>query len=313
MVKFGIVVNPRSRYLRHNPGATNTLRRLVGDRGVVAESRNIEDVPAIARSFRAQDVDVLGIVGGDGTAGITAKAFLEVYNDRPMPPLAMLRGGTMNTVANSLGLSRGRPEKRLKQLLAASSNGRTLRVVHRRTLAANGRIGFLFGTGVFRHFLTAYYEAGGDDPSARTAVETIARAAASAMIRGPFVKRITAPIMAQVEVDGDLWPARPYMALNAGTVAEVGLGFKVFHLCEQGSVGFHFLSMHGDAAQIVRDMPRVWRGRGMRPVNGRNILAQRVVIRTDSGRVPHMVDGDLYTSEGPLEVTVGPTLPIVAG
>jgi pimeloyl-ACP methyl ester carboxylesterase len=41
------------------------------------------------------------------------------------------------------------------------------------TLVADGRVGFLFGTGVFQSFLREYYRRGDNDPSALTAAETI--------------------------------------------------------------------------------------------------------------------------------------------
>jgi len=310
-VRIGVVVNPRSRYIKRHPAAIGRLRQVLGARGELVVSRDVAEVDDIAARFLRDSVDVVAIVGGDGTAGIMAKAILEVYGVGAAPPLAMLRGGTMNTVANALKLPRGKPEQHLARLLARTRGGRLPAVVQRPTLIANGRLGFLFGTGVFYTFLEQYYRAGHDNPSAVTAVETITRAAGSVLARGEFAQRIVAPHVASVVHDGEALPERPYLVLCAGTVAEVGLGFTPFPLADRLRDAFQFLALYGKPTEIVRDLPRVWLGRGVRPVNGQSIIAREVVITARDGVIDYMVDGDLYTAHGPLTLTVGPLVPIL--
>ena len=67
-------------------------------------------------------VYVLGIAGGDGTNHVTITGFLEVWEDEPLPPLAFLRGGTFNTVANAVGVPRGRPDGILARLIRKLSS-----------------------------------------------------------------------------------------------------------------------------------------------------------------------------------------------
>ncbi|MFO0745571.1 MAG: diacylglycerol kinase family protein [Myxococcota bacterium] len=308
---IGIVMNPRSRYLRRHPEAIAAMQARLGPRGMMAESKSLDAVHALANDFKAAGVDVVAVAGGDGTAGITIAAFREVYGDEHMPPFALLRGGTMNTVSNALGLPRGSPLVNLERLLAKTANGTAPTTVSRPTLVADGRIGFLFGTGVFHGFLDAYYSKGKNDPSAVTAARTIAHAAASAVVQGPFVRGIAAPILCTLEVDGDVWPEREYMAVTAGTVAEVGLGFKPFHLADRFRGAFHLLAITGQPASVVRDLALVWLGLGLRQKNGRSVAAKRVVITTPTQSVDYMVDGDLYTCKGPLVVETGPTVKIV--
>src|SRR5690349_1009041 len=103
---IGVVLNPRSRQNRRDPAAASRLARTLGDQGVVRMARTREDLARIAEDFRKLKIDVLGISGGDGTNHITLTGFLEVYSDEPLPPIAFLRGGTMNTVANAVGVPR---------------------------------------------------------------------------------------------------------------------------------------------------------------------------------------------------------------
>lgn len=314
-IRLGVVVNPRSRYLKQNPDAVGRLRTQLagGARGVLAESHDLDGVDAIAAGFRDEGVDAVAIVGGDGTAGVMARAVVDAYADAPPPPFALLRGGTMNTVANALGVPRGRPERQLAALLARTADGALPPAALRPTLEVEGRLGFLFGTGVFYTFLEQYYRAGRGDPSAATAVATISHAAASVLVRGRFARRIVTPVVAEVRWDGGVLPERPYLGLCAGTVREVGLGFEAFHLADRFHGAFHFLAIHGSPTAIVRDLPRVWLGLGLRPDSGDDLIAREVTIRARDGELRYMLDGDLYATREPLTLKVGPRVPILLG
>ena len=86
------------------------------------EARSIDELYRIAEDFRRDDIDVLAISGGDGTNHVTLTGFLDVYGGHTMPQVALLRGGTMNTVANSVGVggpARGPPRPPDPRLRAA--------------------------------------------------------------------------------------------------------------------------------------------------------------------------------------------------
>src|SRR5512143_2297199 len=117
MSGIGVVLNPRSGKNIRDPGAARRLARTLGDQGVLREAHSIDELYRIAEDFRRLKIDVLGISGGDGTNHVTITGFLEVYADEPLPPIAFLRGGTMNTVANSVGVPRGRPDGLLSSLI----------------------------------------------------------------------------------------------------------------------------------------------------------------------------------------------------
>src|SRR6185295_9117190 len=91
--------------------------RTLGDHGVVRTARSRDDLARIAEDFRKLGIEVLGIAGGDGTNYVTITGFLGVYEDEPLPPLAFLRGGTFNTVANSVGVPRQSPDGLVASLL----------------------------------------------------------------------------------------------------------------------------------------------------------------------------------------------------
>ena len=308
--RIGLVLNPRSRYLRRHPAAIGRLQAQLAGRGLVAESQDLDHIKQVAEDFKQAGVDIVAVAGGDGTAGITIGAFHEVFGD-DLPPFAMLRGGTMNTVSNALRLPRGTPEKNLARLLANTSNGAAPTTSTRATLRADGRVGFLFGTGVFASFLREYYKRGNNDPSAVTAAETIGVMAASAIVQGPLIKKLATPDTLTLEVDGQRFATDQYLAVTAGTVEQVGLGFSPFYLADRFRGAFHLLALTGTTSQVVRELPKVWLGLPVKPTNGMNLVARRAVLESPSGSIDYMVDGDVYTINGPLVVETGPTVKIV--
>src|ERR1700733_419066 len=118
-VTIGVVLNPRSRRNLRDPRAASRLARALGDHGVVREARTLDDLYRIAEDFKKLQIDVLGISGGDGTNHVTLTGFINVYAGNQLPQIAFLRGGTMNTVANSVGIRRGKPEGLLGRLMNA--------------------------------------------------------------------------------------------------------------------------------------------------------------------------------------------------
>src|SRR5208283_405822 len=168
MPGIGVVLNPKSGRNLRDPGAAVRLARQLGDHGVVRPVRSFEELQRTAEDFKRLDIDVLGISGGDGTNHVTITGFLEVYAPNvlehdaprsPLPQIAFLRGGTMNTIADSVGVQRGRPEGLLDRLLRAYAERATrpLANVERRVMrvqptgsaggAVRAHYGFLFGTG----------------------------------------------------------------------------------------------------------------------------------------------------------------------
>src|SRR4051812_5518589 len=180
---IGVILNPRSRRNQRDPRAALRLARTLGDHGVVRTARNRDDLARIAEDFRKLQIDVLGISGGDGTNYVTITGFLQVYGGEPLPPLAFLRGGTFNTVANAVGVPRGRPDGLLARLIASYAERTTtpLSWVERRVMHIGDHYGFIFGTGAIYGFISEYNKA--EEHNAIWASQVLLRASAN-VVRG---------------------------------------------------------------------------------------------------------------------------------
>jgi diacylglycerol kinase family enzyme len=117
------------------------------------------------------------------------------------------------------------------------------------------------------------------------------------------VRRIVEPIRATLTVSGERWQERDYFAVAAGTVEQIGLGFKPFHRANRQLDAFHVLGIHCSAVEFVASLPRIHRGLPMRDEHVTERLSTELVIETPTGAVPHMLDGDLHSGESPFHVT----------
>ena len=331
MPGIGVVFNPKSRHNLRDPQGGMRLSRALGAHGVVRTSRSLQELHSIAEDFHGLGIDVLCISGGDGTNTVTLTGFLKVYGQSLLPPVALLRGGTMNTVANSVGVRRGDPLSLLKKIVAiyAQSGAEGLKKTERHVLhvvpagRAEGQYGFLFGTGVVHGFLAEYYAAG--DPTPFVAAETLARGIGSAFVGGSMIRRIAQPFRGSVVLDdGTAWPERDYLAVAAGTVAHIGLQFKPFYRYAERPCAFHVLGIYASPAEFVRELPRIHGARPMHPHRAFDAVSSRMVVRSAHGPLKYMIDGDLHIAppdvgpngrpgDAPGEVTVavGPRVRLV--
>jgi diacylglycerol kinase family enzyme len=313
MAGIGVVLNPKSRRNLRDPGAAGRLARRLGDHGVLRSAGSIDELYRIAEDFRRLQIDVLAISGGDGTGHVTLTGFLDVYGGAHVPPIALLRGGTMNTVANSVGVRRGAPEGLLARLVRAYARraDRPLAGVERRVMrvgSEGGRhhYGFLFGTGVVHGFLAEYYRSGAVTPW--VAATTLARGIGSAIVGGETIRRMAAPFRGSVLLeDGTSWPERDYLAIAAGTIADIGLRFRPFHRFAETDGAFHLLGIHASPLGFVAELPRIQRCRPMRAGKAFDVLSGRAVLSSAAGRIEYMIDGDLHVAgSARLAVEIGP-------
>jgi diacylglycerol kinase family enzyme len=312
---IGLVSNPRSRRNRKDPGLAGRLAAMLGTEGDLRQAHDLEELARIAEEFRRKAVDILAINGGDGTNSVTMAAFLKAYGESNLPPVALLRGGTMNTLAYSLGNRQGGPEEQLQRLLAhrrRDPHG-PLPTVQRRIMRVGQDAGFLFGTGLTAGFLAEYYRTS-PSPTPSHAALTLARAVGSALVGGETIRRMSAPFVGSVVLDdGTAWPERPYLAVTGGSIDHMGLGFRPFPRFAERQDGFHLLGIVAGPAQLALDVHRVWRGEGLRPGRALEGTPNHAIVRS-AGGAPflYMLDGDVRESQGELRVDTGPFVQILS-
>lgn len=304
---IGVVTNPRSRRNKRNPELQQQLAYVLGEQGALAAPMDLSALEKSVEHFRDREIDILAINGGDGTNHVVLSAFLRVYGERPLPKIALLRGGTMNTVASGLGI-RGRPNELLGRLVGAYHSGEPLPVLERNLLVVDDKAGFLFGNGLLSHFLEAYYRS--PDPTPLVAARVLVHAVASALVNGSFARELMRPVEAQVTAGHRRWTATRWMTIAAGTVDDIGLGFRPFFRAVEHPGYMHALGMSCGASAVVGQLWNIWRGKPLTHPDMVDAVTDRLIIESEQA-IPYMIDGDFHQGGQRLEVKVGPRLQLV--
>jgi len=266
-----------------------------------------DDVELVARQILADRVDLLGVVGGDGTIHTVLSALERARDLGPMPTIALLGGGTLNTIASSVGARRRSLGSAIDRFRAIRSE-ESIPTTERATMKCNGAIGSLFGVGVVETFLREYYATG--TPDAIVATRILGTAAIESVIGGPMFRAFTAREPFALTLDeGEAFEMQPTLSIAAGTVADLGLGFRPFHRITTNPGTIHLVRYHGDAASLARSLPRIRFARPLRPEVADDRTTRGFTIRAGAAPIRYMIDGDLYEHEGTdLRVDLGPTI-----
>ncbi len=309
-MSIAVFVNPLSRANRRDPGLAGRFAEILADTGRVIASASLDDLGKEARALAKAPPTVIGIHGGDGTLHKTVSALIRGFGDEPLPPIAILTGGTMNVVAASLGL-RVDPDRLLEELRELARSGQAPETITRRCLRIGDGHGFVFGNGMMATFLEEYYGKGKGTYGALRAIWILTRTFFSALVGGRYARKIFGCFTGTAIVDGESLPWRTLTAIGAATVREVGMGFKLNHRADEDLDRFSVLAVHARPLSLAPDLFAAYDGRGLAAKRAWSAVATRLVLEPDEGDNLYTVDGDLYRSRGRLEVSIGPALRFV--
>lgn len=265
----------------------------------------------------------MAINGGDGTVHVVLTAVLNRFGVESLPLVQVLPGGTMNTISGSYGV-RGRmlgmigktPETWLRSLLAYPTAADVPRVERSMIRVVGGpapgsaggdpaQYGFLFGNGLISNFLEVYYE--GSEPTPAKALWILAKGILSSFVQGAAIRRLMQPVTVRVRVDGKEWEPSHYLAVGAGTVDDIGFGFRAFFPCLDHPGNMHVLGVACSAFAFVLELPRVLMARAPRSPQ---ILQHTVPAFSLHGEADlvYMIDGDFHRAGSELQVSATPAI-----
>jgi hypothetical protein len=313
---IGIIVNPNAHGLVRDTGLPDRLRAILGDQGEVISTRSPDELKDALAGFRRAGLSVLGTCGGDGTNLYAFTELCRAYAGAPLPAVAILRGGTVNTIANCLGV-RGTPEAILGRLMDAGRRSpdptrafdrQTCPFVERNLLQVNGLQGFLYGSGLAGRFFEAYYA--GSLVGLPMAALLIGRTFASAMMGGPLARRLFEPMTAELVVDGrSLGTGRFTLLLASTLVRDVAFGIKVLHAAGTVEGTMHLLASEMPPRRMAAQFHRPFFARPLQGEGHHDLVAREVEIRLPRPQ-PYLVDGDLFRA-GHVKLAAGPRLRIL--
>lgn len=312
MAGIGLLLNPRAKRHIRDPDLSDRLARQLGDEGAVRTAQTLEELAEVVEDFKTLGIELVAVAGGDGTNHVTISGLAEAYTGAKLPYFAMLRGGTMNTIANSFGIAHASPERLLARYRRAYARRavKPLRFVEPNVLQVGHRYGFIFGTGAIYGFIAEYNRR--EERSPLWAAQVLGRAITSSVTGSGTAKRVSQRWQGSVRFDdGSVFPEGDYFTVGASTCGQIGLGFKPFYRSGELPDRFHMLGIHCTTGEFVRSLPQIWRGKTIGGEHTYEKLTERAVLRGRNGRVPYTLDGDVYEHIGELEVSCGPRIRIV--
>lgn len=311
MPGIGIISNPNSRRNRRHPEQMRRLAYVLGKDDVDVTTKSVDDVDTVAKRFRDAEIDILALNGGDGTNHVSLSSFIRVYGDQPLPMIALLRGGTMNTIANAIGIA-GTPNALLVNIVEKHYLGQPFEISERDLLKVTDdtgpSYGFIFGTGVISNFLSIYYGTG--RPSPTTAVVLMARTLASSFVRGAMMRAMAAPVSGDLIADGEPWESGTFLTIGASTIDQIGLGFRPFIRCEAKPGYFHVVTIKSSPLRTFALLPRFRMGKPLPQDFAPDTVAKKLVFESEAP-IEYTIDGDLHRADKRITLETGPRLRVI--
>jgi diacylglycerol kinase (ATP) len=305
--RYAVVANVHSRKIRKDSGLLLSLRETFRDHGPFLALNHPSELPATLKEIRQLRPDVLFICGGDGTLRQTLGELIRTYGDAPLPKIAILKTGTMNTVAGSLGVRL----PALPQLRAILSRAFPLPSVRLHLLEIDGTYGFIFAVGGFSNFIAQY--AAVADPSPSRAIRMLTHATLSSIFRTPYARALFPTFRARLGKNGAPFSDPcPVTTVGASAIRHIGFGFKPFAHAEGPEGEFGALILRASPAALVPHLFAIRRGRPIRSRTIQQFSAASLRIELDSPLSP-MVDGDLLPPRKEFALRRGPALDFVTG
>ncbi len=331
-MRIVVVINPQARRTR-DPALTPKLLDQAQAAGIDAAIVNTPTLSELAPALRLQrqaGCDVLVAFGGDGTLAALLATAATIFD--PLPPILLLPGGTMNTVARNLGL-RGPPgslfARALHSLASSPDLARlpsTRQEVMRVEIAderplrdgepdlsapatASTRYGFIFGAAMGARYLAAYDSHPRRGPlwAAALALRTVG----SSLIPGggSFARWLFAQTPAALTLDGQLQPESAFRTILCATVPDVGLGFRVPWQAGRVPGRFAVVASGIGITQNALQLPRMLRGQ---PLSGQPHVDRLVETATLTFERPQQLtmDGEVFAGQS-ITLRLAPPLQIL--
>lgn len=299
---IGIITNPHSRVNKKNPRRPKLLSYIAGSQVFFECTATLSALETTLKNFKDEGVSVIAINGGDGTISRTITSMMRVWKNSDLPAISVLRGGTMNVIADNLGLY-GSPEKLLASLIHAHGS---YQLDELSCLKIGDNYGFLFGAGMVPRFLKEFYKNKGGHLKA---VSLVSRISFSLLLG------ISSPLfetnVVEIEFEDKTKLRTPSLALLCSTVRNLPMKLPFFgHLGRQEEV-FECTNLSMSGGTLLKKIPKIiWQKDNLEETL--RFLGKKITISQNSP-LDYTIDGELFKTEAPLCIEVGPSLRFVRG
>ena len=307
MKTIGIIVNPHAKKVRTGKISLDSLKAYVSENVRINIAGTPSELSDAICLYRDMKYDYIGIIGGDGTVHMTVSEIIKVYNHDEIPPVLILKGGTMDDVAHSVRI-KGRGEQVLRRFIKKNNPSFDPEIVKRDTMKINGKYCFLFGTGAVPRVLNEAYSGSekGFIKNINAVVKAIYQALTGFQEKGSIFEKLGADIF----VDDNPLDLTETIGILSGTIEYIGLGFTPLSRSTETPGTFHSIITDAPPRFILKKILSLRWGRKIVHPLHYDDLYSRILIRADEP-FQYTMDGDLYECDGTLMVEPGPEISFI--
>jgi hypothetical protein len=306
-----VLINPNARVNRRKQISKDTVETLLIHEADVYVTETLSELPDAVDKILRGPTDLLIVSGGDGTLHLLLTEMLRQCKDtRLFPPLMVLRGGTMNMVANNLGNSRSPLlELRIlgKILLNGDVTGLPLQSLPVLSIESSVKpyplYGLVFANGIAFRILKEYYNG---EPSPARAFNVTASCIIGAFLSKEQERKYFPRLQAIVTVDGKVVGRKDLRISVASAAPKLLLWFTVFDDKQATDDGFFFLANFMKTKEIAKNFWSLCRG-GYEGDGHINRVVREVKMEGAEG---FTIDGEIYeaTNKDVCVIRRGPAL-----
>lgn len=313
MAGVGVIFNPNAKRYKKNPDKLKRMAFIIGEKASGKPTQDLADLHVVADEFKTKDIDILAISGGDGTIHCTLTAFLKVYGEKPLPKIALLRGGTQNNIANVYGI-KGDTEHLLSRLLLHYHENpealceRELRLMHFTDNLGGSVYGAVFGALAAYKYMEHYYTK--PNLNKWVAIQAALELGLSGLVHGRLICDVFERVDAEFEVDGQKWGFANFNAIAAGTVEMPGINFRIFRHMKHQNERFHLLAASIFPRSLLAHLPQMALGKPSTTENLIEALPLDLVMRF-AKPIGYCVDGDMIGPASEIRISQGPKVSLL--
>ncbi len=301
-----VIINPNAKKFRTGRASMDSYLKLESDTLKVVTPSTLDALHKETKKMAAEKPDYICIAGGDGTLHVVLSSIINSYLPEQVPPILILKEGTMDNVARTINL-KGRGPQLLKRLVKAVDSGESITSFPRSTMKINDLYCFLFGTGFVTNFLREAYSGKEKGFVRNLQVALIsAKEAITNSRSGKIFNEMSGEIyLNEVKVGID-----PVHGLLAGTVEHIGMGFSPLPRAAERDNEFQVVIVGLKPSSVIKKMNRLRTGKSIKSEKYLNTHASTIRMNYHD-TYDYTMDGDLYQAKGELLVQTGPVVRLV--
>lgn len=311
MLRLGIISNPFAKLIKCRPDYNTKLWYALKNYGQFEITRNLNELRAVCLEFAERNINLVGILGGDGSIGLVLSYLKQAYGTKPLPKILILKGGTINFLAANLGITDS-PLATLTQVLTFIKQNRSFSEVSIPTLQIDNHIGFLFANGIAATFLEDFYR------NKTNSIGAICKLSSYFMdgifagkINGNFVKNISAhPMSIQLSYENDFAhepKKNPYYVVFASTVPKMPFGLSFFKKIARGETQAEMIAFEQKRKSPMQIAFQILMNRHIEKIEGAQSLAFTTATIHCKNQALYSLDGELFhTQNDEIKIESGP-------